>query len=142
MSTIGGIEVDESFIPYDTEIIKMQAIKDDIDKRSQMKGGRVDRDAMDREIRSRMAEEAGILVDVRWYTVGEAMPDGSVREIPGRYDPYPVPLRRVEKGGFDHERMKHEVVNDVLGLGEGGLIKVTPGEVRSALEHGRTHNHG
>jgi hypothetical protein len=143
MTTIGGVEVDQAFTPYDTEIIKMQAVKDDIDQRARDRGGRIDRDAMDREIKHRMAEEAGIIVDVRWYTVGEEMPDGTLKEIPGRYDAYPVPLRRVEKGGFDHERQRHEVVNDVLGLGEGGLIKVTPSEVRAALEHhAKGHRHG
>lgn len=136
------LEYDESFMPYDTEIIKMQDIVEDIDRRVRDHGGSVDRDVMGNEIRHRMAEEAGIVVDVRWYTVGEVMPDGSVREIPGRYDPYPVPVRRVEKSEFDHDRMKHEIVNDVLGLGEGGLIKVTPGEVRAALEHGKGHTHG
>jgi hypothetical protein len=131
----------EAFHPYDTEIIEMQRIQEDVQARALLKGDRVDRDAMNRELKDRMYTEAGLVVNVLWYTVGEEMPDGTVREIPGRYDPEVIPVGRVNKQGVDHDRMQHEIVNDVLGLGEGGLIKVTAGDVRAALEHAKGHTH-
>jgi hypothetical protein len=131
----------EAFHPYDTEIIEMQRIKDEVNNRASLRGGSVDRDAMGRELKDRMYTEAGLVVNVLWYTVGEQMPDGSIREIVGRFDPEVVPVGRVNKQGVDHDQMKHEIVNDVLGLGEGGLIKVTTGDVRAALEHAKGHSH-
>lgn len=135
-------EIDEGIQLYDTELGKVLDILGEIQEKRITGRDRIDRDALDREIRERCANEAGIVVSVRWYTCGEEMPDGTVREIPGMYMPEPVPIGRVTKEAeYDHERQRHEVINDALKIGEGGLIKVTPGEVRQALEMGRGHQH-
>lgn len=134
-------EIDEGIQLYDTELGQILDILGEINQRVEGREN-VDRDALDREIRDRCATEAGIIVSVRWYTCGVEMPDGTVREIPGMLKPEPVPIARVTKElEYDHDRQRHEVINDALKIGEGGLIKVTPGEVRQALEIGRGHQH-
>lgn len=135
-------QADNGFQLYDTELGKLLDLLGEIDARVQGRD-RVDRDALNREIHDRCATEVGIKVSVRWYTCGEPMPDGTLREIPGMYKPVVVPVGRVTREKeYDHERQRHEVINDALKIGEGGLIKVTPSEVRQALEMAGGHKHG
>jgi len=134
-------EIDNGFQLYDSELDKLIDLMKEIEGRV-LRRQRVDRDALGNEIRERCANEVGLKVSVRWYTCGEEMPDGTVREIPGMYQPEVVPIDRVTKESeYDHDRQRHEVVNDVIGIGEGGIIKVTAADVRAALEHGKGHKH-
>lgn len=71
-------------------------------------------DAFDREIRERYAE-AGFIVKVNWYETnlsGTKMPEIDI-------------VGRVEEKEFDHDQMRHEVVNNLLGLPsqDAGIIK-------------------
>lgn len=135
-------EIDEGIQLYDTELGQVLDILGEIQEKRITGRSRIDRDAVHNEIRERIANEAGIVVSVRWYEAGEEMPDGTLRKIEGMYVPDIVPLRRVVKEQeYDHDRQRHEVINDALKIGEGGLIKVTPAEVRQALEMGRGHQH-
>jgi hypothetical protein len=135
-------EIDEGIQLYDTELGKVLDILGEIQEKRITGRARIDRDALGNEIRERIVNEAGIVVSVRWYECGEEMPDGTVRKIEGMYKPEIVPLRRaVKELEYDHERQRHEVINDALKIGEGGLIKVTPSEVRQALSGGARHKH-
>lgn len=141
-STIDIEQADNGFQLYDTEMGKLLDLLGEIEHRVQG-NGRVDRDALNREIKDRCATEAGILVSVRWYTCGEEMPDGTVREIPGMYKPEIVPMGRVTKEKeYDHERQRHEVISDALKIGQGGLIKVTSEDAKRVLETVGAHKHG
>lgn len=132
---------DNGFQLYDTEMGQLLDLLGELDARVQGRGS-VDRDALNREIHDRCATEVGIEVSVRWYTCGEPMPDGTVKEIPGMYKPVVVPKSRVAKEKqYDHERQRHEVINDVLRIGQGGLIKVTAEDARRALETVGGHKH-
>lgn len=86
------------------------------------------------EIIERFAE-IGFKVDVRWYDTdveGVLIPEINITD-------------RVEKNFvFDRDKQVNEVTNDLLGLGEGGVLKVDADMAR-ALEDGsykgKEHNH-
>jgi hypothetical protein len=82
-------------------------------------------DSFQAEIIDRFAR-IGFVVDVRWYETnqpGVLMPEIN---ISGRTDDHFV---------FDRDRQTKEVTNDVLGLGEGGVLKVDK-DIMKALEEG------
>lgn len=90
--------------------------------------------AFEREVVERF-QEIGFVVDVKWYETN--VPDVVVPEVEviGRCEP-------VKPGEFDHDRMRHEVVNNVLGLPEedAGVIK-TP-ERWTEEQAKEIHKHG
>jgi hypothetical protein len=138
MTTVA--EADNGFQLYDTELGKILDILGQINER--VKDRQVDRDSLDREMRERIHNEVGIKVSIRWWTCGEKMPDGTLKEIPGMYEPEIVPIERVTKElEYDHDRQRHEVINDALKIGEGGLIKVTAEDARKVLETVQGHKH-
>ncbi len=73
--------------------------------------------AFEREIVERY-QEIGFVVDVKWYETNAPGVSSPVVEVIGRCTP-------VAAEDFDHEKMAHEVVNNVLGLPEedAGVIK-------------------
>lgn len=73
--------------------------------------------AFEREIVERF-QEIGFRVDVKWYETNVAGVSSPVVEVVQRC----TPLRPEE---FDHDQMRHEVVNNVLGLPseDAGIIK-------------------
>jgi hypothetical protein len=134
-------KADNGFQLYDTELGGLLDLLGEIDER--VRGRSIDRDSLDRELRDRCATEIGIRVSIRWYTCGEEQEDGTLKEIPGMYKPFVVPQGRMTKEAeYDHDRQRHEVINDVLGIGEGGLIKVTAEDARKVLETVGGHKHG
>lgn len=117
---------------YDTEVDKIHAVLTTLKERAE---SRRDFDAFDREIKERFWD-AGFKVTVNWFHTDQAevkMPEISV-------------VGRVEEGEeFDHDRLRHEIVNDVLGLGTGGTIKVQPEDLLAAKayeQNHKKHNHG
>ena len=104
----------------DSEIIDIQQTLERLTERA-----RVSRryDDFDREIKERFAE-IGFVVDVLWYETNLA--DTKMPEV--------VIKGRTEAKVFDRDRMTHEVTNDLLGLGEGGVIKTDKDKVSQMMD--------
>lgn len=134
--TTGGVE---SLIQlYDSDIIKIEGVLEALNKR---KGQRRDYAQWTAETKERFAD-VGLLVGVAWYEAGRERPDGSLEKIEGTKIPEIIVKGRIEKHVFDHEQMAHEVQGDLLGLGEGGTLKLTAEDARKALEAAQGHKHG
>ena len=128
---------------YDSEVATIDEVLKTLNIRL---AGRREFEAFDREIKERLAE-AGFKATVNWWTVADS--DGT--PIPDRYDPVVTIDGRIGTDGdvlaagkftFDHDRQVHEVTNDLLGLGEGGVIKtdkIDPGH--KAVLDAHTHDH-
>lgn len=92
--------------------------------------------AFDREIRERFAE-AGFVVKVNWYETNLAEVKMPEIDIVGR----------IEEKEFDHDQMRHEVVNNLLGLPsqDAGIIKTnglwTGAQAAEAHKHGAGCGH-
>lgn len=110
---------------YDSEILKIEGILDILNsKRLQRRSF----ENFTNEIKERFLE-IGLVVSVVWYEMGEEQADGSLRKVEGSYMPEIVIKDRVEGFQFDHDQMKHEIVNNILGMPDqekGQLIKATP----------------
>lgn len=109
---------------YDSEIDKIQHILEILRRRAE---GSVDYDAFDREIKDRFAK-IGFKVDVKWWTTnveGTLLPEIDIQD-------------RLEKIEFDHDRQVSEVTNDILGLGDAGVIKFDPSQYQKPT-HGHQH---
>lgn len=72
----------------------------------------------------------GLKVVVGWWTTnvdGVLMPEITISD-------------RTERGhDFDHDRQVSEVTNDLLGLGESGVIKSDPEQFAKPSHHGHGH---
>lgn len=124
---------------YDSEIVQIDAILKILDDKRQQ---RRSFENFDHEIKERFAE-IGLIVAVNWYSAGQPMPDGSVKEIEGVFIPEIVIKDRVEKHLFDHDRQRHEVVSNLLELPDvekGQLLKATPDDFKK-LFGPREHKH-
>lgn len=124
---------------YDTEILEIERVLDILnDKRRQ----RRDLDSFDKEIKGRF-EEIGLIVSINWYECGVPDPDGNLVKQEDEYIPEIVIRDRVEKHLFDHDRQRHEIVNNVLempGQEKGQLLKASSAEIRKILgEQGHHH---
>ena len=121
---------------YDSDFLK---IEDVVWKLNRKVGTRTNIEAFDKEIKERMAE-AGYLVDVKWNEFAKGG-----KKIEGGAMPTIEVIGRVEvEKEFDHEKLAHEIQNNILDLeGQGtGLIKVDKETERRFLaEHGK-HAHG
>lgn len=127
---------------YDSEIIKIEGVLEKLNERKN-KTARMSYEAFTDETKNRFAE-IGLLVSVRWYEAGTEKPDGTMERIEGTLIPEIVITGRTDAGtfAFDHEQMAHEVQSDLLQLGTGGKIKLTPGDIRRVLEIERGHKKG
>lgn len=130
MSVGSGIDL------YDTEILEIEKVLGVLNEKV---GRSLDIEAFTKEVKERFAE-IGLVVSVAWY---EYAADG--KKVEGSYLPEITVIRRTEKPGeFDHDRLKHEIVNDVLdlpGQTKGELIKPDAETVRRFMaEHGK-HSH-
>lgn len=111
---------------YDSEVIEIEKVLDRLNERAL---GPVDYDAFDREIKERFAE-IGFVVQTSWWHTN----------VDGVKRPDIVISDRIERKEFDYDRQVHEVVNDVLELGEGGVIK-SDDSMRRLSEQHRGHKH-
>lgn len=98
-------------MPLDSEILEIQRVHRELEGRTYK---RHNLDSFQREIVERFGQ-IGWKVDVKWFSTNVA----------GTYIPQVDIVDRIETKEFDHDQMAHEVQNDILGLGEGGLIKDT-----------------
>lgn len=95
---------------YDTEILAIEKVLDVLKTRAE---NRRNRGEFDREIKERF-HHIGFIVDVKWWHTNLEDVKMPEVEIIGRVD---------DRGqGMDHDRLRHEIVNDVLELGSGGII--------------------
>lgn len=106
---------------HDSEIAKIQEILEILRRRSE---GSVDYDAFDREIRDRF-NTIGFKVSVAWWRTN----------VEGTLIPEITITDRTERVDFDHEQKVHEIVNDVLDLGDGGVIKYDPSQMTKHTHH-------
>lgn len=111
---------------YDTEIIEIEKVLGALSERATR--GRLNFDAFDREIKDRF-HKIGFLVDVAWYHTDVA--ETKIPEI--------VIKDRTEARDFDYDRQVHEVTNDVLELGDKGVIKSDPKALESSGHQGHRH---
>ena len=117
---------------YDYEIENITRVTARIQQRSQQRRNYED---FDREIRQRFAE-IGFKVSVNWHTAQ----DENGQRIEGWLIPEVVIGDRVEKHEFDHDRQVHEVTNDILDLGTGGVISSNDANALLAKKaHGHKH---
>lgn len=109
---------------YDSEIDAVHRLLDELRKKE---ATHQNLHEFDQEIKGRFLE-VGFVVDVVWE---ESLEGQKI------YRPTIVLEQRTEelKNGFDHERQAHEIRSDLLGLGEGGVIK-TDSDKAQALLHG------
>lgn len=108
MSDEGNVQI--NFEPYDSEVLEIERVL--LWLNENIVGKRSNVDGTDRMIIDKF-HEAGFVVSVKWFTSTEL----------GTYIPEVTVEDRVEGEEFDHDRMVHEVTNDILDLGHGGVIK-------------------
>jgi hypothetical protein len=122
---------------YDHEIIAIEEVVAAINRRTHDGAKSVDRDALQREIKQRF-EEIGLVVSVRWYefAIGDR-PEA----VEGALMPEIVFMGRTEAKPFDRDQQVHEVTNDLLGLGEGGVISTKGAEFADYMRNQEKHQH-
>lgn len=109
---------------HDSEIVEIEKVLKILNERST---GHRDLEAFNREIKERFAE-IGFVVQTKWWET----------DVADCYRPDIEIVGRTEQKDFDHDRQVHEVVNDVLGLGEGGVIstkKLDPEQWQQGHDH-------
>jgi hypothetical protein len=116
---------------YDSDILVVEKVLNIIKERAEQRSH--DYDAFDREIKERFYD-AGYIVDVKWWSTDQKDLYAPDIEIIGRVD---------KQGEFDHDKMGHEVVNDILELGTKGKIAVTSEMMKQVKETEDAHKkHG
>lgn len=107
---------------YDTEIIAIQEVLEAMKKRGEQGG--TDFGMWDAECQDRFAK-IGFKVVINWYRTnveGVLIPEITISD-------------RTERHDFDHDRQVAEVTGDVLGFGEGGVIKTDPSMLGQEHKH-------
>lgn len=113
-------KAEENLQLLDSEILKVESVLVALNRKAA--NGRINIDAFDKEIVDRFLN-AGFIVKVDWYHTN----------VPEVYLPEITIQARTEvqnDGLFDHERMQAEVQTDILDLGTGGTVKVSPAEIK------------
>lgn len=104
-----GSDVQAEINLYDSDILSIESV---LKKLATRQGQSVDLESFRNEIVNRF-REAGFDVKVSMWTT----------EQKGTFVPEVTIVDRVDKDhAFDYDRMVHEVTNDLLDLGEGGVI--------------------
>lgn len=101
------------------------------------------------EVKEEFAAKVGLVVDVKAYTTGKVVGqhpitgEDIVEEVPGLYSFDIEIIGRTEAHEFDHDRMAHEVRNNLLGLRDDGPseIKFDAASMRAAEQHAKGHKH-
>ncbi len=105
----------------DSEILQIEKVMEVLKARSQNQMRNLD--DFQREIKERF-QDIGFIVDVVWYETNLA--DVKMPEI--------VIKGRTEAKAFDRDKMTHEVTSDILGLGDGGVIKTDKDKVAQMMD--------
>lgn len=116
---------------HDSEILRIERVVNVLNER---RGTSLPLEAFRREIIERFAEQAGLKVNVKVFTTTQEGLYAFTVEIIDRLG-----------GEFDPDRQVHEVTNDLLELGEGGVIKTQVTDsglhVVGGHAHGGHHHH-
>jgi hypothetical protein len=126
LSKIGGQQapaaddVTKGVDVLDSEVNKIHDVLQTIRKRS-MSARNLD--DFQREIKQRF-EDIGFVVRVNWHDTN----------VEGTFIPEIVITARTERKVFDRDQMVHEVTNDILGLGDGGIISTDKSKVSAMLD--------
>lgn len=107
----------------DSDLLKIEAVVKILNDRQ---GKVLNLDAFAREATDRFAE-AGFRVTVKTYDTNQQGLYAFDIEINDRYE-----------GEFDPDQMVYEATNDVLDLGEGGVIKSAPILAQQSHSHGKS----
>lgn len=110
---------------HDSEIMEIEKVLDRLNDRAS--SGSIDLDSFDREIKDRF-HQIGFIVDVAWWHTnveGVKRPDIVIKD-------------RTERKQFDHDQKVHEITNDILGLGDKGVIQSDP---KALMGLGHHHKH-
>jgi hypothetical protein len=114
---------------HDSEIMEIERIVAALNERLGS-SRRTNLDAFNREIYERFAE-IGFIVQVAWWDTN----------IPGVLIPEICISDRTERKDFDHDRQVHEVTNDILELGDKGVIKTDPAAMKALEQQHAGHKH-
>lgn len=116
---------------YDSEVADLQRVQRELNARTYKRHNLA---AFEREITERF-QEVGFVVSVNWYETNLEGVFAPEVEVVGRCEP-------IKGGEFDHDKMRHEVVHNLLGLPEedAGIIK-TP-ETWTKEQAKEIHKHG
>lgn len=115
----------------DSEVLQIEQTLEVLKRRVE-NGRRVDRGQFDSEIVDRFGK-IGFTVAVNWYETD--VQDMIMPEIT-------ITGRTEKTEGFDHDKMFHEVTSDILGLGQGGVIKTTKEDLDKIHGVEKSHKHG
>lgn len=124
------LELTRNFELYDEEVLAMEKV---IEKIKLRLNGRINRSTFGQEVRERF-NDIGLVVNVAW-----GIPEDQVENFKFKPDEC-VPvlmvdlIGRTHKLDWDPDKQVHQVTNDVLELGDGGVIK-TPDEVHEGGGH-------
>lgn len=113
---------------HDSEILEIEKVIRALNERTHNGTKKVDYDAFDREIKERF-QNIGFKASVAWWHTnidGVKMPEITITD-------------RLSAKEFDYDRQVHEVTNDLLDLGEGGVIKSNPADFQKPTGHGHGH---
>lgn len=120
-STPAADDVTKGADVLDSEILEIEKVLNTLKARS--RGQMRNYDDFQREIKERFAE-IGFVVDVVWYETNLA--EVKMPEI--------VIKGRTEAKAFDRDKMVHEVTSDILGTGQGGVIKTDKAKVEAMMD--------
>jgi hypothetical protein len=118
---------------YDHEVKAIIGLLAELNERAKAKQHNYN--DFEREVRDRFAA-LGFTVDVSWYEfeAGGQKQDGAMPEVT-------VTGRTDGKFQFDPDRQVREVTSDILGLGDGGVIKTDKAAVGRLLDGQGGHGH-
>lgn len=111
---------------YDSEILTIERVLEKLNE--QIIGKPISIDDADKRITG-LFHESGFIVTTNWWDTSER----------GTYIPEITIQARVKEEEFDHDRMVHEVTNDILDLGTKGVIKtgkINPENIGGHQGHG------
>ena len=121
---VGG-NIDTLIELNDSDILRLESVQRILNDRL---GARLNLEAFRKEILERFAE-VGFKVDVKAWTT----------QTPGIYA-FDIEIQERLAGQFDPDQMVHEAVNDILNLGDGGVIKTDSGLLVSG-DYKHQHKH-
>lgn len=107
---------------YDHEIIEIEKVLEALHSRAE--SGAVEYAAFEIEAKDRFWD-IGFVVAVNWYTTN----------VKGLLMPEIVIKDRTEKKDFDYDQQVREVTDDILDLGDKGVIKTDPSMPLNLEDH-------